>query len=250
MTSNATTLIKSILASSNAMDRRALLGRLLLPLLAVEDAAKTARLPTQVVLPVSRDDRDGEQACLIDVDYRIAHWNFMADVARAHHKGELSLEVCGFDDGKGTIHDALVALFDQRPVAVVYAVTDREIAVCIGGFERAGVAHDGRLAKLSADAAADGVVTPAGTDERDRRRDTPAGNRARDGRKRRARAEARQAKAAAATVAAIPCSMTRSEKSSAGHRPVSTLSIICCIAVASSAGARSAAMDRHWLAAA
>jgi hypothetical protein len=113
------------------------------------------------------------------------------------------LEACGFDGGDGTIHDALVALLDQRPVAVVYAATDREIAARIGGFERAGVAHDGRLAKLSTDAAADGVVMPPVKDGRNRRRDTPAGNRARESRNRRARAVARQAKAEATTATTV-----------------------------------------------
>lgn len=199
---NATQLMKSILASSDTTPRRALLSRLLYPLLAAEVSARTDRLSEQIMLPVS--DGETDSAIVLDAVYTVVDWNLAQRVAIANVRGELLALPSGFVDDCGNDHDALVVLLHERPVVIVHAVGEAGLAVRIGGFQRSGVVHDGCLMQLSQDAASDGVAIAKTTDSRDRRRKTPAADRAREGQKRKARALARLSKAAEKTSLAVP----------------------------------------------
>lgn len=193
---NAAEFMDSVLRSRNTADCRALLGRLFFALLGIPEAARTKSFAAPISLPVHGE---GADELVVEVAYSIADWDLLPLVARALKNGELALNLSGFTEENGQNYDAFLATIDQRPVAVVYAPTQAEFAVRLGGFARAAVIHDGSLPKLSEEAAAQGAMTRGEQNTRHRRRRTAVAGRAEQGKARKALARLRRLATSVAT---------------------------------------------------
>lgn len=190
----AVDLMNSILALPDLKPRLALLGRLVFPLTAIDEASRVEAWSDQILFPVS--DGDGTQQLIVEAAFVVADWRLVPRLAKEVAKGQLRAEPCGIVDDAGG-HDGLVALLDERPILTVHASSETALAVQIGGFENSGVVHDGDLMQLSRDAASMNSQNEKSSDHRDRRRNTPTATRARQARERKAKVRARMNQSAA-----------------------------------------------------